>query len=42
MPLLTSRHSFNQMDLPEYNTYEQLHQMLLLAITEGTEGFGFA
>ena len=34
-------HSFNQIDLPEYETYEQLRKSLLLAITEGAEGFGF-
>lgn len=33
---------FNQLDVPEYTSYEQLRAMLLLAITEGTEGFGFA
>ena len=34
--------SFNQIDLPEYESYEQLRKNLLLAITEGAEGFGFA
>lgn len=33
---------FNQLDLPEYTSYEQLHDMLLLALMEGAEGFGFA
>ncbi|KAL2314487.1 E3 ubiquitin-protein ligase ptr1 [Schizosaccharomyces pombe] len=33
---------FNQLDLPEYDTYEQLRSMLLTAINEGSEGFGFA
>jgi len=33
---------FNQIDLPEYESYEVLRSQLLLAITEGTEGFGFA
>ncbi|WBW74340.1 HECT-type ubiquitin-protein ligase E3 Ptr1 [Schizosaccharomyces osmophilus] len=33
---------FNQLDLPEYETYEQLRTMLLTAINEGSEGFGFA
>ena len=37
-----SPRSFNQLDLPEYTSYEQLQKMLLIAITEGTEGFGFA
>eukprot|EP00049_Salpingoeca_infusionum_P010474 m.180003 g.180003 ORF g.180003 m.180003 type:complete len:510 (+) comp14651_c3_seq1:981-2510(+) len=32
---------FNQLDLPEYDTYEQLRTSLLLAITEASEGFGF-
>jgi E3 ubiquitin-protein ligase HUWE1 len=33
---------FNQIDLPEYESYEQLRASLLTAITMGTEGFGFA
>ena len=33
---------FNQIDLPEYTSYEKLRQQLLLAINEGGEGFGFA
>ncbi len=33
--------SFNQLDLPEYDSYERLRQKLLCAITEGSEGFGF-
>jgi len=33
---------FNQIDLPQYTTYEMLRQQLLLAINEGGEGFGFA
>jgi len=33
--------SFNQLDLPEYETYEQLRHYLLLAINEGSVGFGF-
>ncbi|EEB07284.1 HECT domain-containing protein [Schizosaccharomyces japonicus yFS275] len=33
---------FNQLDLPEYESYEQLRSMLLTAINEGSEGFGFA
>uniref|UniRef100_A0A1I8ACG6 HECT-type E3 ubiquitin transferase n=1 Tax=Steinernema glaseri TaxID=37863 RepID=A0A1I8ACG6_9BILA len=33
---------FNQLDLPQYESYEKLHRMLLLAIRECTEGFGFA
>lgn len=33
---------FNQLDLPQYESYEKLRQSLLLAIRECTEGFGFA
>ncbi|KAG6617134.1 HECT E3 ubiquitin ligase [Phytophthora cinnamomi] len=32
---------FNQLDLPEYESEEKLKQCLLLAIREGSEGFGF-
>ncbi|KAK1218494.1 E3 ubiquitin-protein ligase tom1 [Marasmius sp. AFHP31] len=32
---------FNQIDLPQYSSYEMLRQQLLLAINEGGEGFGF-
>lgn len=40
---LPSSHTcFNQIDLPEYDTYETLRGALLTAITEGHEGFGFA
>ena len=35
-------HSFNQLDLPAYESYEKLRQMLLLAIQECSEGFGLA
>lgn len=39
---LPSAHTcFNQLDLPEYDSYERLRQKLLCAITEGSEGFGF-
>ena len=34
--------SFNQLDLPPYETYDKLKQMLLLAVRECPEGFGFA
>ncbi|CAH8356078.1 unnamed protein product [Eruca vesicaria subsp. sativa] len=34
--------SFNQLDLPEYPSKEQLQERLLLAIHEASEGFGFA
>lgn len=33
---------FNQIDLPQYSSYEMLRQQLLLSINEGGEGFGFA
>lgn len=33
---------FNQLDLPIYNTKEELYEKLLIAIKEGSEGFGFA
>ncbi|KAH7975274.1 hypothetical protein HPB49_025640 [Dermacentor silvarum] len=32
---------FNQLDLPAYETYDKLRTMLLKAIQECTEGFGF-
>ena len=34
--------SFNQLDLPAYETYDKLRKMLLLAISECSEGFGLA
>ncbi|CUM63479.1 uncharacterized protein PRCAT00001054001 [Priceomyces carsonii] len=40
---LPSSHTcFNQIDLPSYVSYETLRGSLLLAITEGHEGFGLA
>lgn len=40
---LPSSHTcFNQIDLPAYDNYETLRGSLLLAITEGHEGFGLA
>ena len=33
---------FNQLDLPAYESYEMLRRALLLAISEGHEGFGLA
>lgn len=40
---LPSSHTcFNQIDLPAYESYETLRGSLLLAITEGHEGFGLA
>ncbi|KAG7395551.1 hypothetical protein PHYBOEH_003640 [Phytophthora boehmeriae] len=39
---LPSAHTcFNQLDLPDYENEEKLKQCLLLAIREGSEGFGF-
>lgn len=34
--------SFNQLDLPAYETFDKLKTMLLLAVRECSEGFGFA
>jgi E3 ubiquitin-protein ligase HUWE1 len=40
---LPSAHTcFNQLDLPVYETYEQLKDRLLLALKEGSFGFGNA
>ncbi|UXI19882.1 hypothetical protein NH340_JMT05825 [Sarcoptes scabiei] len=40
---LPSAHTcFNQLDLPSYETYDKLRIMLLKAIHECSEGFGFA
>ncbi|KAI6200655.1 HECT-type E3 ubiquitin transferase [Aphelenchoides besseyi] len=33
---------FNQLDLPQYENFEQLHKLLLTAVRECTEGFAFA
>lgn len=39
---LPSAHTcFNQIDLPVYETYEEVKSKLLMAITEGGVGFGF-
>uniref|UniRef100_A0AAR5Q493 HECT-type E3 ubiquitin transferase n=2 Tax=Dendroctonus ponderosae TaxID=77166 RepID=A0AAR5Q493_DENPD len=38
--LPTAHTCFNQLCLPDYNSYEQFEKALLLAISEGTEGFG--
>lgn len=41
--LLPSAHTcFNQLDLPEYLTEDALREKMLIAIREGSEGFGFA
>jgi hypothetical protein len=40
---LPSAHTcFNQLDLPLYESYEQLRKNLLIAISECSTGFGFA
>lgn len=39
--LPTAHTCFNQLDLPEYSSKEQLQERLLLAIHEASEGFGF-
>ncbi|MCO5577516.1 hypothetical protein L7F22_031347 [Adiantum nelumboides] len=39
--LPTAHTCFNQLDLPEYSTKQQLQERLLLAIHEASEGFGF-
>lgn len=33
---------FNQLDLPQYDSYEKLRDQIVLAMNEGGEGFGFA
>ena len=40
--LCTAHTCFNQLDLPEYGSLEELKERLALAIHEGNEGFGFA
>ena len=40
--LPTAHTCFNQLDLPAYDTEDELKEKLLLAIREGSEGFGFA
>ncbi|KAL3982881.1 HECT-domain (ubiquitin-transferase) family protein [Acanthocheilonema viteae] len=40
--LPTAHTCFNQLDLPQYETYDKLRDMLSLAVRECTEGFGFA
>ncbi|KAL8789491.1 MAG: hypothetical protein Q9213_001104 [Squamulea squamosa] len=40
---LPSSHTcFNQLDLPEYDSYDQLRQQMYTAMTAGSEYFGFA
>ncbi|XP_030069725.1 apoptosis-resistant E3 ubiquitin protein ligase 1 isoform X3 [Microcaecilia unicolor] len=38
--LPTAHTCFNQLCLPTYDSYEEVHKMLKLAISEGCEGFG--
>jgi len=40
--LPTAHTCFNQLDLPPYNTAQEMRDKLLMAIKEGSEGFGFA
>ena len=40
--LPTAHTCFNQLDLPVYESYEDLRRYLLVAINEGSLGFGFA
>ncbi len=41
--LLPTAHTcFNQLDLPEYDTENDMRKKLLIAIHEGSEGFAFA
>lgn len=40
--LPTAHTCFNQIDLPNYSSYEDLRKMLMVAITEGSVGFAFA
>ncbi|EGG21935.1 putative E3 ubiquitin-protein ligase [Cavenderia fasciculata] len=39
--LPTAHTCFNQIDIPEYDTQDQLEKMLKIAITENSSGFGF-
>ncbi|KAI3653085.1 hypothetical protein MP228_002510 [Amoeboaphelidium protococcarum] len=39
--LPTAHTCFNQVDIPAYDTYEQLKERLYTSITEGNVGFGF-
>uniref|UniRef100_A0A8C6YA66 HECT-type E3 ubiquitin transferase n=1 Tax=Naja naja TaxID=35670 RepID=A0A8C6YA66_NAJNA len=40
LTLPTAHTCFNQLCLPTYDSYEEVHKMLQLAISEGCEGFG--
>jgi E3 ubiquitin-protein ligase HUWE1 len=39
--LMTAHTCFNQLDLPEAESMDELRERLLMAIHEGGEGFGF-
>jgi len=39
--LPTAHTCFNQLDIPEYSSYEKFHERFMTAIREGSEGFGF-
>jgi hypothetical protein len=39
--LPTAHTCFNQLDLPEYDDFQQLREKLMKAVTEAHEGFGF-
>lgn len=38
--LPTAHTCFNQLCLPDYESYEHFEKALLISISEGTEGFG--
>lgn len=40
--LPTAHTCFNQLCLPSYSSFKEMQKKLLLAINEGSEGFGFA
>lgn len=42
LPPVAAHTCFNQLDLLEYESKEQLREKLLTALHEGREGFGFA
>lgn len=41
-PTFSSNRCFNQLDLPNYSSKESMRQKLVVAITEGSEGFAMA
>lgn len=40
--LPTAHTCFNQLCLPDYESYEQFERALIIAISEGNEGFGMS